>query len=144
MARCDNRPFIAENNMKLESFRPLGIRKIIVDHKWDSTVTNIEEYVPRIMQEFYANLYENVDNKENVKYRKVYVRGHIYKFSLKDICDFLKIHLYDFDDFDKEYDMDKVASELLGVESVWLEANLLKVPEMTLKYPSLHKIALTN
>ena len=33
--------------------------------------------------------------------------------------DYLNIILYDFDDFDKEYDMDVVATELLGTNSKW-------------------------
>ena len=47
-------------------------------------------------------------------------------------------------DFDKEYDMDVVASELLGTNSKWLVKKLLKVSDLTFKYAGLHRVAMTN
>ena len=35
------------------------------------------------------------------------------------LCDFLNILLFTFDDIDKDYDMDAVAPELLGIDSKW-------------------------
>ena len=51
-------------------------------------------------------------------------------FLPKIICDFLKIPLYDFDDFDKDYDMDVVATELLGIDSKWPRKKTLKISEI--------------
>ena len=83
----------------------------------------MKEYVPRIVREFYANLSEDVDSEEKPEFQKVFVKGHVYEFFPKAICDYLKISLYDFDDFDKHYNMDDVATELLGIESkvAWKE-----------------------
>ena len=74
----------------------------------------------------------------------MFVRGHVYEFSPKVIYDFLKIPLYGFDDFEKDYDMDAIATELLGIESKWPGKKTLKVSNLTLKYAGLHKIAMTN
>ena len=63
MALCDNRSFIAERSMNLESFTPLGVRKIVSGHKLDSTVTNVGGYVPKIVHEFYANLLKFIDTQ---------------------------------------------------------------------------------
>ena len=58
---------------------------------------------------------------------------------------YLKIPLYDFDDFDKDYDMDVVASELLSMDTKWLPGKkTFKVFDLTLKYAGLHKVATTN
>ena len=58
-------------------------------------------YVPKIVREFYANLFEDVDSAGKPEFQKVFVKGHVYYFSPNAICDYLKIPLYDFDDFEK-------------------------------------------
>ena len=53
------------------------------------------------MHEFYANLSENVDVVESLEFEKAYVCGHVYEFSPKAICKYLKIPMYSFNEFDK-------------------------------------------
>ena len=101
-----NREFIVERNMNLESFRILGVRKILVDNEWLKYVIEIEGYVPRVVKEFYANLSEHIDFLGKPTYRKVYFRGHVYEFFPKVICDYLKIPLFNLDEFEKEYHID--------------------------------------
>ena len=72
------------------------------------------------------------------------MRDRVYDFSPKVICDYLKIPLYDFDDFEKDYHMDAIAFELLGMNSKWPGKKTLKVSDLTLKYVGLHKVAMTN
>ena len=57
------------------------------------------------------------------------------------MCDFLNIPLFDFDDFDKEYDKDVVATKLLGIDSKWPPKKTLKISDLTLKYARLDKVA---
>ena len=114
MHPLDTKEFILERNIDLESFRVLGVSKIIVDIGWRQTVCDVKEYVPRIVREFYANFSDDIDNVGVPAFQKVFVRVHVYEISPKIICDFLKIPLYDFE---KDYDMDIVATELLGIES---------------------------
>ena len=80
----------------------------------------------------------------NQLFRKFFVKGHVYEISPKIICDFLKIPLYDFDDFEKDYDMDAIATKFLGIESKWPGKKTLKVSDLTLKYTGLPKITMTN
>ena len=47
-------------------------------------------------------------------------------------------------DFEKDYDMDLVASKLLGMDTKWPGKKTLKVSDLTLKYASLHKLATNN
>ena len=74
----------------------------------------------------------------------MFARGHVYDFSPKVICDYLKIPLYDFDDFEKDYDIDAVTSKLLGLDTKWLVKKTLKVSDLILKYASLHKVVVSN
>ena len=141
MHALDTREFISERNIDLESFRPLGVSKIIIDIGWRQTVCDVKEYVPSIVREFYANLSEDVDSEGKPEFQKVFVRGHVYDFSSKIICDYLKILLYDFQ---KDYDMNVIAFELLGMGIKWPRKKTLKVFNLTLKYASLHKEAMSN
>ena len=82
--------------------------------------------------------------KRKATFREVFVRGHVYEFFSKVVCDFLKLPLFDFDYFEKEYDIDMVATKLLGIETKWPAKKVLKVFDLTLKYVGLHKVAMTN
>ena len=44
--------------------------KIIVEIGWRQTVCDVKEYLPRIVREFYANLFEDVDNEVKLNFRK--------------------------------------------------------------------------
>ena len=46
--------------------------------------------------------------------------------------------------FEKDYDLDDVAIELLGYKCVFPKTNVLSVADLTLKYNDLHNITLSN
>ena len=117
MHALDTREFISERNIDLELFRVLSVSKLIVDIGWRQIVCDVKEYVPRIVREFYVNLSDDIDSVGKTTFQKIFITGHVYEFSPKVICDFLKIPLYEFDDFEKDYHMDVVATELLSIES---------------------------
>ena len=73
---------------------------------------------------------------------KVFVRGHVYEFLPKAICEYLNISFRENFNFEKEYVLDDVAIELLGHKCVRPKTNILRVANLTLKYNGLHKIAL--
>ena len=54
------RGFILERPMKLDSFRAMGVQKIVEDRGWESTITNILRFVTKVVHEFYANLSDNI------------------------------------------------------------------------------------
>ena len=97
-----------------------------------------------LLENFMQNLSDDVDCKGKPTFRKVFVRGHVYEFSPKAMCEFLNVPIFDFDAFDKDYDMDNVATGLLGIDSKWPGKKTLKVSNLTLKYVGLHKVAITN
>ena len=96
------------------------------------------------MHEFYASLSEIVDVANSLEFEKVYVLGHVYKFSPKKICDYLKTAMHSFNEFNKTYIMDVVASELCVTKSTWPKNNFLRASELTLKYSGLRIIAINN
>ena len=75
--------------MDLESFRILGVSKNIIDNEWKQILC-VKEFVPRIVREFYANLFEDVDCEGKPTFQKVFLRGHVYEFSPKVIYDFFE------------------------------------------------------
>ena len=52
--------FIDEKTMKIESFRSLGVQRLIEDRSWMSTISNIPRFVTKVVYEFYANLSNNI------------------------------------------------------------------------------------
>ena len=48
--------FILKRPMKLESFRAVGVGKIVSERGWGSTILNISRFVTKIVHKFYANL----------------------------------------------------------------------------------------
>ena len=56
------------------------------------------------------------------------------------ICIYLNIPFVDYDENEKKYVLDDVATKLLGHKCVWPKLNVLKVVDLTLKYTGLYKI----
>ena len=95
------RGFIVERNINMETFRTIGVQKIIEDREWIHTISDVKDFISSVIHEFYANLSENIDVAKSLKFEKVYVHHHIYKFSPTTICEFLIIPMYSFNEFDK-------------------------------------------
>ncbi|PON56565.1 hypothetical protein TorRG33x02_296150 [Trema orientale] len=145
MDKYERRGFIDERNFNLDSFKPLGIVKILKERKWLKTVSNVEGYVPRIVQEFYCNIREEMADPHSPFYHKIFLQGHIYDFNYQVIADYLDIPVVATDEYEKEYEVDKVASELLGDLIDWpSHSSTLKSTDLTYKYSGLHKIAIHN
>ena len=72
------------------------------------------------------------------------MRGHIYEFAPRVICECLNISIPENFTFEKDYVLDDVATELLWYKTVCQKTNVLRVADLTLKYNGLHKIALSN
>ena len=55
--------------LKLESFRTIGIQKIIKERGWESTISIVTRFVAKVVHKFYANLNDNivVPGKKNLK-----------------------------------------------------------------------------
>ena len=120
------------------------MQKIIEDREWIHIDYDVKGFIPSVVHEFYASLSENVDMAESLEFEKVYTSCHLYEFSLKVICEYLKIPMFSFNEFDKTYNMNGVALELFGTKFTWLKNNSLRPAEITITYSGLHKIAMNN
>ena len=96
------------------------------------------------MHEFYANFSDNILIQREPQFEKVFVRGHIYEFSPSALYEYLNITIPEDFDFEKDYVLDDIATEILGYKCVWPKANVLRVTDLTLKSNGLHKMTLRN
>ena len=136
--------FILERPIKLNSFKALGVQKLVEDRRWESTIDYIPRFVTKVVHEFYANLSDNINVQREPQFEKVFVKGHMYEFSPRAICESLNISIPENFNCEKEYVMDDVAIEQLGYKCVWPKINVFRVADLTLKYNGIHKIALSN
>ena len=137
------RGFIVKRPMKLESFRVVEVERIVCEN-WESTVSNIPRFVTKVIHEFYANLSDEMLVEGEEQFEKSFVRGYVYDFSPRVISEYLNIPIPENFNFERDYMLDDVASELLGHKTDWLRTNVLRVADLTLKYKGLNKIALSN
>ena len=72
------------------------------------------------------------------------MREHVYDFSPRVISKYRNIPFPENFNFERDYVLDDVASELLGDKIDWPRTNMLRVADLTFKYSCLHKIALSN
>ena len=128
--------------MKLESFRAVGVERIVCERGWESTVSNIPRFVTKAIHEFYAKLNDNMLVEGEEHFEKVFIRRHVYDFSPRVINEYINISIPENFNFERDYVLDDVASELLGHKTDWPRTNVLRVADLTLKYNGLHKIAL--
>ena len=112
------RGFVVERPMKLESFRAMGVERIICERGWESTISNIPRFVSKVIHEFYANLSDEMLVEGEEQFEKVFVRGHVYDFSPRVISEYLNIFIPENFNFERDYVLDDVASELLGYKTV--------------------------
>ena len=108
------------------------------------TISNVPRFVTKVVHEFYTNLSDNIIIEGEDQFEKVFVRGYVYEFSPRVICEYHNISIPENFNFEKYYVLDDVAIKLLGYKTVWSNTNVLRVVDLTLKYNGLHKIALSN
>ena len=58
--KCITRGFILERPMKLDNFRATRVQKLVEDRGWGFTISNIPRFVTKVVDEFYANLSDNI------------------------------------------------------------------------------------
>ncbi|XP_062119125.1 uncharacterized protein LOC133832859 [Humulus lupulus] len=120
-----------------------GVIKNIEDRGWLGSLIGLDGFVPRVVQEFYANLNDDLFDSKSFMFGQVYVRGHWYLFSAAEIAKVLHFPPT-VDNVAVEFNKDMVLSELVGQNMVWEPHSVLKVTDLTHYYAVLHKFATTN
>ena len=68
--------------MKLDSFKAVGVQKIVEERGLGSTISNIPWFVTKVVHEFYVNLCDNMVVQGEDQFEKVFVRGTSISFLL--------------------------------------------------------------
>ena len=142
MTICSERLIDHKDHEKIEIIKLLSERKIL------DSVSFAKPYNRVIMQEFYANLKKEIFDDTSPFYERVYVRGHMFEFSLLLISSMLNCPLMNSSrkkELDLNFDMHKVAVELTSSALThWPTENAIASAILTSKYSILHKIAIAN
>ncbi|XP_062103657.1 uncharacterized protein LOC133814752 [Humulus lupulus] len=121
-----HRDFICEKKISFSAHRVFGVIKNIEDRGRLGSLTGFNGFVPRVIQEFYANLNDDLFDSKSFMFGQVL---NIPSAVINDVVEFNK---------------DKVLSELVGQNMVWEQHSVLKVTDLTHYYAMLHKFSITN
>ncbi|KAM6541968.1 hypothetical protein CsatB_006415 [Cannabis sativa] len=137
------RKFESERNYDLHAHRVYGIVKFIQFHQWEHTLTGFIGFIANIIKEFYANLTDDFLDENSRLYRRVYVRGHWFSFSEKDIAQALQLP-ENVSNAVMSMDRDLMHSELTGARSELKPGESLRITHLTFAHASLMRFALSN
>ncbi|XP_062103435.1 uncharacterized protein LOC133814503 [Humulus lupulus] len=138
-----HRDFICEKKISFSAHRVFGVIKNVEDRGWLGSLTGLDGFVPRVVQEFYANLNDDLFDRKYFMFGQVYVRENRYLFNAAEIAKVLNLPL-SVDNVAVEFNKDKVLLELVGQNMVWEPHSVLKVTDLTYYYAVLHKFATSN
>ncbi|KAM6580080.1 hypothetical protein CsatA_003854 [Cannabis sativa] len=138
-----NRKFESERNYDLHAHRVYGIVKFIQFHQWENTLTGFIGYIANIVKDFYANLTDDFLDENSRLYRRVYVRGHWFSFSEKDIAQALQLP-ENVSNAVMSMDRELMHSELTGARSELKPGESLRITHLTFAHASLMRFALSN
>ncbi|XP_060965590.1 uncharacterized protein LOC133034513 [Cannabis sativa] len=137
------RKFESERNYDIHAHRVCGIVKFVQYHQWDNTLTNFEGYVESIVKEFYANLTNDLLDENSKFFCKVYVRGHWFSFTVKEISRALQLP-EGVSSVVMSMDHHLMLSELSGARVEWKSGQSLRITHLTYAHASLMRFALSN
>ncbi|XP_062090024.1 uncharacterized protein LOC133796475 [Humulus lupulus] len=138
-----HRDVICEKKIYFSAHRVFGVIKNIEDRGWLGSLTGFDGFVPWVVQEFYANLNDELFDSKSFMFSQVYVWGHWYLFSAAKIAKVLNVPFVVTNDA-VDFNKDTVLSELVGHNMVWEQHLVLKVTDLTHYYVVLHKVAINN
>ncbi|XP_019200066.1 PREDICTED: uncharacterized protein LOC109193667 [Ipomoea nil] len=141
LKRIVGRKIISQKILDISKLdNPDQIQNILVTNQLLGSVTKIEPYEEKVVQEFYCNLTKTISTPSNPMYGKAYLRNRFYDFT----PDIINRHLGTSEaEQTVEINSEQVAHELTA-GNVIFEKNKIKAASLTSKYAILQKIAITN
>ncbi|KAM6580519.1 hypothetical protein CsatA_004293 [Cannabis sativa] len=137
------RKFESERNYDLHAHRVYGIVKFIQCHQWENTLSCFKGYIANIVKDFNANLSDDFLDENSRLYRKVYVRGHWFSFSEKDISQALQLP-ENVPNAIMSMDRQLMLTELTGARAELKSGESLRITHLTFAHASLMRFALSN
>ncbi|KAM6542466.1 hypothetical protein CsatB_006913 [Cannabis sativa] len=102
----------------------------------------LDGYVDRIVKEFYANITDEFLDEGSFMFGEVFVRGHWYSFTVKDVAATLNFPM-GIETTDVEFDRQKVFGFLTGDNDVE-PSNTMHMSQLTYQHAVLMRFALSN
>ncbi|KAM6575175.1 hypothetical protein CsatA_023502 [Cannabis sativa] len=99
----ENRNFTVEKNFNVIAHKPFGVYNMLKERQWVDTLIGFDGYVDRIVKEFYANISDEFLDEDSFMFCKVFIRGHWYSFTVKDVAEALNLPM-GFEPTDVEFD----------------------------------------
>ncbi|KAM6547318.1 hypothetical protein CsatB_018994 [Cannabis sativa] len=120
----ENRNFIVEKNFNVIAYKLFGVYNMLKERQWMDTLIGFWYYsfdgcVDRIVKEFYANITDEFLDEDSFIFGKVFVRGHWYSSTVKDVAEALNLPM-GIETTDVEFDRQKVFGYLTGDNDVGL------------------------
>ncbi|KAM6545480.1 hypothetical protein CsatB_026216 [Cannabis sativa] len=138
----ENRNFTVEKNFNVIAHKPFGVYNMLKERQWVDTLIGFDGYVDRIVKEFYANITDEFLDEDSFMFGKVFVRGHWYSFTVKDVAEALNLPM-GIEPTDVEFDRQKVFSYLSGDNEIEL-SDTMHMSQLTYQHAALMRFALSN
>ncbi|KAM6544010.1 hypothetical protein CsatB_008457 [Cannabis sativa] len=138
----ENRNFTVEKNFNVIAHKPFGVYNMLKERQWVDTLIGFDGYVDRIVKEFYANITDEFLDEDSFMFGKVFVRGHWYSFTVKDVAEALNLPM-GIEPTDVEFDRQKVFGYLTGDNEVEL-SDTMHMSQLTYQHAALMRFALSN
>ncbi|KAM6574826.1 hypothetical protein CsatA_023153 [Cannabis sativa] len=138
----ENRNFTVEKNFNVIAHKPFGVYNMLKERQWVDTLIGFDGYVDRIVKEFYANITDEFLDEDSFIFGKVFVRGHWYSFTVKDVPEALNLPM-GIEPTDVEFDRQKVFGYLSGDNEIEL-SDTMHMSQLTYQHAALMRFALSN
>ncbi|KAM6569348.1 hypothetical protein CsatB_017333 [Cannabis sativa] len=136
----ENRNFTVEKNFNVIAHKPFGVYNMLKERQWVDTLIGFDGYVDRIVKEFYANITDEFLDEDSFMFGKVFVRGHWYSFTVKDVAEALNLPMR-IEPTDVEFDRQKVFGYLTGDNEVEL-SDTMHMSQLTYQHAALMRLNL--
>ncbi|KAM6553588.1 hypothetical protein CsatB_014350 [Cannabis sativa] len=138
----ENQNFTVEKNFNVIAHKPFGIDNMLKERQWMDTLIGFDGYVDQTVKEFYANISDECLDKDSFMFGKVFVTGHWYSFTVKDVAEALNLPM-GIETTDVEFDRQKVFRYLTGDNEVEL-SDTMHMSQLTYQHVVLMIFALSN
>ncbi|KAM6560012.1 hypothetical protein CsatA_029251 [Cannabis sativa] len=138
----ENRNFTVEKNFNVIAHKPFGVYNMLKERRWVDTLIGFDGYADRIVKEFYANITDEFLDEDSFMFGKVFVRGHWYSFTVKDVAEALNLPM-GIEPTDVEFDREKVFGYLTSDNDVEL-FDTMHMSQLTYQHAALMRFALSN
>ncbi|KAM6571172.1 hypothetical protein CsatA_015252 [Cannabis sativa] len=136
------RPIVSPNPVLPQKRKRPSVYNMLKERQWVDTLIGFDGYVNRIVKEFYANITDEFLNEDSFMFGKVFVRGHWYSFTVKDVAEALNLPM-GIEPTDVEFDRQKVFGYLTGDNEVEL-SDTMHMSQLTYQPTALMRFALSN